>query len=216
VFLWTSFAVNSSVFLDVTSCSPLKAIWRFGGTCYLHLQDRRISQARNQCESKWQAESEPEPELLYDWRFTADQFVLATNTLRPTARIFIFQLNACGYSPCLQLLLILSSAFTLRSQSRGTHDHILLSQIRDSPNLEDQVPVFIFARKRVARLYPQALGFLFVASYDSKGYGGGIRPRLHTDRVENTVSDSSSVVACVSVAAGTSLPCHFLAVLYSY
>jgi hypothetical protein len=35
----------------------------------------------------------------------------------------------------------------------GTRDHILLSQTRDS---------------------------LFVASYDSQGHGGGIRPRLHT------------------------------------
>jgi hypothetical protein len=32
----------------------------------------------------------------------------------------------------------------------------------------------------VAQFYPQALGSLFVASYDSLGYGGGIRPRLHT------------------------------------
>jgi hypothetical protein len=31
----------------------------------------------------------------------------------------------------------------------------------------------------VAQLYPQALGSPFVASYDSQGYGGGIRPRLH-------------------------------------
>jgi hypothetical protein len=30
-----------------------------------------------------------------------------------------------------------------QSESRGTHDHILLSQIRDSPKLEGQVPVFI-------------------------------------------------------------------------
>jgi hypothetical protein len=57
----------------------------------------------------------------------------------------------------------------------GTHDHILLSQIRDSPNLEGQVPVFISPRNRVAQLYPQAFGSLFVASYDSQGYGGGIR-----------------------------------------
>jgi hypothetical protein len=64
--------------------------------------------------------------------------------------------------------------------SRGTCDHILLSQIRDSPNLEGQVPIFISPRNRVARLYPQALGSLFVASYDSQGYGGGIRPLLHT------------------------------------
>jgi hypothetical protein len=80
----------------------------------------------------------------------------------------------------LQLLLGLASAVTLWSESLGTRDHILLSQIRDSPNLEGQVPVFISPRKRVVQLYPQALGSLFVASYDSQGYDGGIRPRLHT------------------------------------
>jgi hypothetical protein len=32
----------------------------------------------------------------------------------------------------------------------------------------------------VSQLYPQALGSLFVASCDSQGYGGGIRPHLHT------------------------------------
>jgi hypothetical protein len=58
-----------------------------------------------------------------------------------------FQLNTCGHSPyvtssltrgwvCrLQLLLVLASAVILRSDSRGSHDHILLSQIRDSPYL---------------------------------------------------------------------------------
>jgi hypothetical protein len=40
------------------------------------------------------------------------------------------------------------------------------------------VPVFISPRNRVAQLYPQALGSLFVASYDSQGCGGGIRTRL--------------------------------------
>jgi hypothetical protein len=58
----------------------------------------------------------------------------------------------------LQLLLNLASAVILGSYSRGTRDHILLSQIRDSSNLEGQVPVFISPRKRVARLYPQAVG----------------------------------------------------------
>jgi hypothetical protein len=76
----------------------------------------------------------------------------------------------------LQLLLILASAVTLRSESYGTHDQILLSQIPDSSNLEGQVPVFISPRKRVARLYPPALGTLFVALYDSQGYDGCIRP----------------------------------------
>jgi hypothetical protein len=54
----------------------------------------------------------------------------------------------------LQLLLVLASAVILGPESCGIRDHILLSQIRDSPNLEGQVPVFISPRNRVARLYP--------------------------------------------------------------
>jgi hypothetical protein len=69
----------------------------------------------------------------------------------------------------------------LRSESPGTHDHILLSQIRDFPNMEGQGHVFIFPRNKVAQLSPQALGSLFFSSYDSQGYGGGTRPRI--DRV---------------------------------
>jgi hypothetical protein len=115
-----------------------------------------------------------ESQLLYDWRFTANQFVLVPSPLRLTARFF-FQLNTCAHSPyatsslrrgwvCrLQLPLVLASAVILRPESRGTNDHILLSQIRDSPNLEDQVPVFISPRNRVAHLYPKELGSLSVA-----------------------------------------------------
>jgi hypothetical protein len=113
---------------------------------------------------------------------------LAASPLRLTTSNFIFQLKPCGYRPyviysltngwvCrLQLLLVLVSPVTLRSEYRGTHDHILLSQIRDSPNS----PVYISRRNRVAQLDPQALGSIFVASYDSQDFGGGIRRRLHT------------------------------------
>jgi hypothetical protein len=80
----------------------------------------------------------------------------------------------------LQLLLVLASAVILGSKSRGTHDHILLSQVRDCPNLENQVLVFISPRNIVAQLYPQALSSLFVASYALQGYGGGIRTCLHS------------------------------------
>jgi hypothetical protein len=52
-------------------------------------------------------------------------------------------------------------------------------KIRDYPNLESDVPIFISSRNRVAQLYPQSLGSHFVASYDSQGYGGGIRTLLH-------------------------------------
>jgi hypothetical protein len=42
----------------------------------------------------------------------------------------------------LNSLLVLASAVILRSKSHGAHD-ILLSQIRNSPNTEGQVPVVL-------------------------------------------------------------------------
>jgi hypothetical protein len=89
--------------------------------------------------------------LVYDWRFTANQFVLATSPSRLSTSKF-FQLNTCSHSPYvissltrgwnyrLQLLLVLASAVILRSESRGFHYHILLSDIRDSPNLRFGFP----------------------------------------------------------------------------
>jgi hypothetical protein len=85
--------------------------------------------------------SQSQSESLYDWQFTANQLVLAPSPLRLTARISFSQLSTCGHSPyitfsltrgwvChLQLLLALASAFILGSESCGTPDHILLSQI---------------------------------------------------------------------------------------
>jgi hypothetical protein len=43
--------MNISIFRDATPCSPSKINGRFGGRCRVHLQDRRIRQARNQRES---------------------------------------------------------------------------------------------------------------------------------------------------------------------
>jgi hypothetical protein len=74
----------------------------------------------------------------------------------------------------------LASVVILGSESRRTQNHILLSQIWDSPILEGQVSIFISPRNREVQLYPQALGSLFIAFYDSQGYGGGIRTLLHT------------------------------------
>jgi hypothetical protein len=125
-----------------------------------------------------------ESELLYNWRSTTNQFILATSPLRLMTSNFILQMNTWGHCPyvtsflmrgwvChLQFLLVLACTVILRSESCGTHDHILLSQIWDSPNLEGQVPVFTSPRNRVARLYPEALDSLFVASYNSQGCGG--------------------------------------------
>jgi hypothetical protein len=44
------------IFWDITPCSPLKVNRRFGGSYDLHIQGPWISQARNQRESRWQAE----------------------------------------------------------------------------------------------------------------------------------------------------------------
>jgi hypothetical protein len=47
----TPVIIKSSIFWDVTSCSPLKVNRRFGVKCRLHLQDRIVSQARNRHEA---------------------------------------------------------------------------------------------------------------------------------------------------------------------
>jgi hypothetical protein len=82
----------------------------------------------------------------------------------PTA-INFFKPNTCCQNPyvtsrlmrgwvCrLQLLLGLASAVIARPESRETHDHILLCQIRDFTNLEGQVPAFISPSNGVAQLY---------------------------------------------------------------
>jgi hypothetical protein len=46
--------------------------------------------------------------------------------------------------------------------------------------MEGQVPIFMSSRNKVVQLYPGALGSLFVTSYNSQGYSGGILTRHHT------------------------------------
>jgi hypothetical protein len=43
----TAVLMKRAIFWDITPCSPFKVNRRFGGTCRLHLQVLRISQARN-------------------------------------------------------------------------------------------------------------------------------------------------------------------------
>jgi hypothetical protein len=57
--MWTSvltarmlvYLLKDSVFLVITPCSLLKVNRRFGDTCRLSLQGRRIVQARNECKA---------------------------------------------------------------------------------------------------------------------------------------------------------------------
>jgi hypothetical protein len=86
----------------------------------------------------------------------------------------------------LQLLLALASAVNLGSESRGTHAYFTVS---DSRLPQCGVPgprTYISPRNRVVQLYTPERGSDFIASYDSQGYGGGIRTRLHTGLVQLT------------------------------
>jgi hypothetical protein len=66
------------------------------------------------------------------------------------------------------------------------------SLVCNTLNLEGQIPIFISRRNRVAQLYPQALGYLFLStSYDSQGYSGGILTCLHMGK-KKTVAQSQS------------------------
>jgi hypothetical protein len=93
-----------------------------------------------------------ELELLYDCRFTAHQFILATSPSR---------LNTSGYSPhvttslmrgwvCrLHLLLVLASAVILGSKSCGTHDIFYCLKFETPPTW----------RARSPYLYPPGIGW---------------------------------------------------------
>jgi hypothetical protein len=87
-----------------------------------------------------------------------------------------------GWVCRLQLLLVLASAVILRSESRGTHDHNLLPQIQDSPNLEGQVPPY---------LYPPGAGW---PSYTPRHWAPFSSPR-RTRRVTVELFDPASARA---------------------
>jgi hypothetical protein len=127
--------------------------------------------------------------LCYDRRSVGQPILVSSPIWGPRPEFCYRQLRVCWCGALsltrewvchLQLLLVLASTFILASESGGTHDHILLSQIRDFLSLKGQVPVFMSPSDRVDQLHRQALGSLFVAFYGLQGYGGGIRTRLHT------------------------------------
>jgi hypothetical protein len=105
--------------------------------------------------------SRPDSELLYDWRLTANQFVLVPSPLETHDQYFFstehFFRSPYIISPLtrrwvcrLQLLLVPANAVFLGSESSGTHDHILQSQFPDFPNLHGQVSIFISPRNWVS------------------------------------------------------------------
>jgi hypothetical protein len=170
--------------------------------------------------------SESESELLHDWRFTANQFVLATSPWDPRPPFF-FQLNPFGYIPyvtsslprgwfChLQLLPILASTVIFGSESRGTHDHFLLSQIRDSLNLEEPGPRIQVKSKSNLCYDRRSVGQSILVSIThlrlktrvlllSDSCGFLIWSSLYIfgkDRTENTDSNSYYILSCYTAVA---------------
>jgi hypothetical protein len=82
-----------------------------------------------------------------------DHFLYVTSTLTR------------GWVCRLQLLLVSSAQLFSGPGPEG-----LMTTIRDSPNLKGQVTVFVSPRNRVAQLYPQALGSLFVDSTSCRAF----------------------------------------------
>jgi hypothetical protein len=68
--------------------------------------------------------------------------------------------------------------------------------LRPTPNLEDQISVFMSPSDRVTQLHPQAPGSHSVAFYGSQGYGGGIVTRLHMGYVFTMVGQNWQIIAC--------------------
>jgi hypothetical protein len=124
-----------------------------------------------------------------------------------------FQLNTCdlcpyvtfsltrGWTCHLQFLLVLASAVTFGSKSKDSW-HILLSQLRDSGNLEGQFPLFIcpgtgFPFRRLLRL----AGLQW--RYSSTPFNSmNSLCSLGTDRIEHTSPSSSSVLASRGYRSG--------------
>jgi hypothetical protein len=62
----TAVIMKSSVFRGVTPCSPSKFNRRFGGTCYVHLQGRKISRSRTQREASSKQIVKMEPTCSFE------------------------------------------------------------------------------------------------------------------------------------------------------
>jgi hypothetical protein len=112
----------------------------------------------------------------------------------------------------LRLLLDLASSVILWSKCRGNHDHIILSQIRDSPNLRAKSP-YLYPPESGWPTYATGTGFPFrlllrfpgirwrysnPSSRGVTGTGHGSSSALYSlemDRTENISSNSSSIFA---------------------
>jgi hypothetical protein len=73
------------------------------------------------------------------------------------------------------------------------------SDLLATSKLEDQVCVFMSHSEKVAQFYTQTPRSLFVAFYDSQGYGGIILTHLHTG-ICDFIADAKKCVSCIMQA----------------
>jgi hypothetical protein len=112
--------------------------------------------------------------LSYDWWSVGQSVLVLGHHLGPTTNFsFLLPWNYLvqvgvryyetsslmrGQASSLLLLFGLVSTVFLGSESRGTHDRILLSQFWNIPGLEDQVPVFISPQELGTPVISPAIG----------------------------------------------------------
>jgi hypothetical protein len=75
--LQSIYQLKSTIYWDMTPCSPLNVNRRFGATYRLHLQGRRISRARNQRESRSQVDGSD----MFEFQQTRQRYIPEDSTL---------------------------------------------------------------------------------------------------------------------------------------
>jgi hypothetical protein len=88
--------------------------------------------------------------------------------------------------------------------SRNSWPHFTVSDSR-LPNLEARSP-YLYLQEQGSLVIPPGLGSLFVTSYDSQGYRGGVRPCLYTGPDTDCTENVFSIIACSLVARETKCP----------
>jgi hypothetical protein len=152
-----------------------------------------------------------------------DQWSVSQSILVPAYMIRLFQsvwqlwVSWCG-APSLmrgwvcnlltQLLLGLARAVTLRSRSRITHGHILLSHLR-LPQPGGPGPHYLYPPGKGWPSYQQALGFLFIASHESQGYAASTWARDFNFLFSKVYYDRQSVGQSVLVSGNHLGPANF-------
>jgi hypothetical protein len=143
-------------------------------------------------EQSSQSSRRVEMRLIYDRRSVGQSVLLSGSHLEPKTRFF-FLSNNCEFldagHPLWRedgsVIYSYNCFWSLPEQSlSGPCPAELVTLffclIWDSPTWRARYPHLYPPRNRVDQSYPQTLGSLFIVSYDSQGYNGGIPTRLQT------------------------------------